>query len=259
MNEEEKTGLHAPEGTQDGDGISVSLEDMARPIMEAFQDAQEQQTPDAVEEKPAEQGDPWDNGQFQARVNELVQAELHKARAAWAQEIAPLQDLYFERQADELVSSGKIPDRVLALEYARMKGMAGGEAPAADPSDAPSRDEMGRFKAKEAPDAVPDDVRARAQVLFDQAKQIHEQSGLDMMALYNSDPGLKRRILGGEMDFKDAALLLLARQGGKKHVPSATGSPNHVKAQRGFENMSADELDAFNRRLSAGAVFDTRK
>ena len=184
-----------------------------------------------------------------------------KDRAEWDAKMAPvlsqmskLQEYYLSTEADKLVSSGKINDREIALEYLRNKeGIPAPETPAAT---TPPRDERGRFTSPNTPaqPQVPAEIQQRANELFAQAKALQKFSGVDVLSEYRSNPEYAEKVNSGEWDMAD---VLTAAQ--KREAPAANHAPAPVRASNGsgigsasFMNMTSEAFAKVNEELRKG-------
>lgn len=145
----------------------------------------------------------------------------------------------------------------LATRLARME--LGLPAQAAQEPSQPQRDPAtGRFVKNDAP-AANNDAQARAQFLYDQAETIKRATGFDAMALFGSDPEVQKAVLSGQKDFADIA----KEYGG---TPTAKRTPSPVRTSgegqvvaRSFKDMTDEQFDALQDKLSHGRYIDLRR
>ena len=213
------------------------------------------QQPVAEANAPAEQppkSEPgWIKQRVGAAVNKAVAEAEARIRAEYEAQLAPFREMQLEAEADKLVAEGVVTKREIALELVRSrKGLPPQTTPATP--NTPPRDEQGRFVAKNPePDAG---VQQRATMLIAQAENLKEATGIDVMALYNSDPEIREKIVSGEWDFTDVL---------KKHKPAA---PAPVRSANGIgmgsvniRDMGSDQFARMNEYLARGGRIDGRK
>lgn len=180
--------------------------------------------------EPAEQQEP---GWFRARINDAVRKAEDRLRADYEAKLAPLREVMMERQAMELVEQGEFKSLERAKEYVRMKG-GYSEPPAQEENEDPY-------------------MAARADVLARQAEKIKANRGLDVMALFNSDPDIKQRVLSGEMDFYDVAESM------KRPLAPVRNSNGVGMNAMSIQNMSPEQFERLQKNLSGGKTYDMRK
>lgn len=261
------------QGGFDVNDTSVTRTDDWASLSEALGGSEDGAAREAADDKPeAEQpqGSGTEGG-ISAEVRKALseQQQAYEARLSrYEAQVAALREESLAREADALVAAGTVTDRAIALEYLRMKASKASQAsqPAQDAPVAPAaptaqpRDEQGRFakqpeQRESAADAA---LKKRATMLFGQAQAIAEEGGPDMLALFESDREIHDKVSSGAWDFKDAALhLMYAGQG--RRVPMPVKTPNHTQARRSFAGMSREDLEAFDRRIENGEVFDARR
>lgn len=214
----------------------------------------------------ASQDEQQEPGWFQRRMakhdekrNAEFQQQLAALKESYEAQLAPLREENYRREAEKLVSDGEFKAFDRALEYVKLKAGAPleraekGQNEASGTEDKP-RDEKGRF-AK--PDA---DTERYAQRLVDQARDILDVTGVDVMALYNNDPEVKKKINSREWTFAD--VYKAAKQGGQGGEP---GIPSPVRSSNGFaignlsvSRMSDNQFDKFDDFLAKGGRVDMR-
>ena len=218
-----------------------------------------EQQPAAEANAPAEQppqSEPgWMKKRVGAAVNKAVAEAEARIRAEYESQLAPLREMQLEAEADKLVADGVVTDRAVALELARArKGLPAKENPPTP--NTPPRDEQGRFVAKTPePDA---EVKLRANMLVAQAENIRNATGVDVMALYNSYPDVREKIVSGEWDFTD--VLNAAK------APAARTAPAPVRNANGLgmgnvdiRGMSSEQFHKMNDFLEHGGRIDGRR
>ena len=206
-----------------------------------------------AQEKPSEPG--WIKQRVGAAVNKAVAEAEARIRAEYEAQLAPLREAQIEREADQLVADGKIADKDMALQYVRAtKGVSAPTAPS-EPAPQRQRDEQGRFVSSEQPTA---EIKQKAAALVAQADTILASTGVDVMALYNTNPEIKQKILSGEWSFVD--VFKNARQAeAPAHVPAPVRSANGLGiGTADFRRMSGDQYAKVNELLESGGKIDVR-
>ena len=239
--------FQAPESApQGGDGPSLA---------EVLgQDTAQQAPPEQGAEQTKVQTEP---GWMKARIEKAVQKELarvqQEAENRIRAEYAPFREMLLQQEADKLVSSGKITDPALALQFVKMQKGESIDAPAAKPAKQDPEPEQTQTPA---PDPM---TEKYGKMLLSQALYIKEQGGPDVMAAYENDPEIQAKVLAMEWDFEDVANHLVSI-GAKRKMPPATrtanvGGPKHFS----IENMGRDDLNKLDEQLSKGVRVDLRK
>lgn len=223
----------------------------------------EQQTENAqateAEQQPTQKEPGWMRKKMDAAVSKALQEQETRLRAEFAASLAPIYESMYERQADALVASGEIKSKEMALKY--VKAMAG--IPSSEPDQKPQaqpRTPDGRFASNQQ-QAEPDvETKARARFLAAQADKIKSSKGLDVAALFQTDPEVKEKVLSGEWDFYDVAE---AMNQPRRRVPSPVRSSNSAMGDTAgagvIANMSDAQFDRLLRNLGEGKVYDMRK
>lgn len=208
-------------------------------------------------------------GWIKARVDAAVRKQLAQAasdiearvRQQMEAQYAPLRESLIEREADDLVASGKVTDKQMALDFVRMKrgNPTTTPAPAAPAQQMQQpRDAQGRFVSPAAP-AVDADTMSRANALAEQAKTIQAMGGPDVVTAWRNNAEVKRRVNTGEWDFTDVARYLSGearRQETPGLVRSANGSGRPVST---ILSMSDEEFKRLDAEISHGKVYKTRR
>ena len=188
-----------------------------------------------------------------------------EAQAAWAEEKAAyetrlkkLEELEIAQEARELAGKEKIPEGVALRLIRAERGIA---APKSEP-EGRDRDDKGRFTpaAKPAAEAVGNPAQQRAQLLMQQNEVLKKATGVDALQLFETNQTVKQKVVSGEWDFTDVVQAYIAETGGGKRVAPAR-SPNNT--ERGiesvsFRNMTDEQFEKFNERLSKGYSFNLR-
>ena len=202
----------------------------------------------AVAEEPQndaqEQNEPKDAGWFKQRIAHAVNKAVAETQAKLEQyerQIQELQSERLERQAQELVRTGEFKSLDTAKEYLQLKGGAHVE----NQPQAPTQQEENQ------PEIDPV-VQAKADMLAKQAAKIKSTRGLDVMAAYNQDPEIQRRLASGEWDFYDVADSLESKPKAPAPIRNANGARNEPVSIR---NMTEKQWKELNRRIELGSRF----
>lgn len=191
--------------------------------------------------------------QYNAQIEELTAKNTQME-----EQIARLSEYYYQAQADELVKSGKIRDREMALAYVKSQAGIMPEQKAQQ-----NRDENGRFTSREATEDA--SVAEQANKLYNQAMTVKNVTGVDVMELYNNDPAIQENVLSGKWDFED-----VYRFAGRnneenslftqKRTPSAVRSSNGVDVNSiSVRRMSESEYRKLDDFLAKGGKVDMRR
>ncbi len=97
-------------------------------------------------------------------------------------------------------------------------------------------------------------LKLRAQELITQARTILSIANADVMALYNTDPEVRARILSGEWDFVDVYKTLMPAQQPPVPVRTANGGAGAMN----IGGMNDVQFDKLNEMLKRGAKVDMR-
>lgn len=224
---------------------------------------QQQDNEQQTNQQQAPQSEPgWMKKKMEAYASKALQEQETRLRAEFAKMLAPLRESMYERQADDLVASGQIKSKEMALKY--VKAMAG--IPSSEPDQQPKtqtqpRTPDGRFASSQQQQTEPDaETKARARILAAQADKIKSSKGLDVAALFQTDPEVKEKVLSGEWDFYDVAEAMSQH---RRRVPSPVRSSNSAMgaaADAGaIANMSDAQFDRLLKNLGEGKVYDMRR
>lgn len=223
------------------------------------EDQQQDNGQQSTQEQPAKSEPGWMRKKMDAAVSKALQEQETRLRAEFDAQLAPIRESMFERQAEALVASGEIKSKETALKY--VKAMAGlpSEPDQQPKTQTQPRTPDGRFASQQQtePDA---ETKARARFLAAQADKIKANRGLDVAALFQSDPDVKEKVLTGEWDFYDVAE---AMSQPRRRVPSPVRSSNSAMLSDSMAdaimNMSDAQFDRLNENLAKGKVYDMRK
>lgn len=232
-------------------------------LEEITEQPEEQQQDDGqqgeAEQQPAKADAGWMRRKMEAYASKQLKEQETRLRAEFAEMLAPLRESMYERQADDLVASGQIKSKEMALKY--VKAMAGitSSEPDQQPKTQP-RTPDGRFASSQQQQMEPDaETKARARILAAQADKIKSSKGLDVAALFQSDPEVKEKVLSGEWDFYDVAESMNQP---RRRVPSPVRSSNSAMGATpdasAIANMSDAQFERLLKNLGEGKVYDMR-
>ena len=97
-------------------------------------------------------------------------------------------------------------------------------------------------------------LKLRAQELITQARTILAVAQADVMALYNTDPEVRTRILNGEWDFIDVWKQMKPVQ----QLPAPVRSANGGVGAMNIGGMNDQQFEKLNEMLKRGAKVDMR-
>lgn len=236
--------------------IDTSVENMEQGVQDdaVLKPVQEETEPIApiseLEEKPQDtppQNEPgWIKQRVEKAVKKAIQETEARMNAEFDKRLAPIRESMYERQADDLVSTGEFKTFETALEYVKLKnGVVDTPKPQTQP-----RDDQGRFASSDAA------VKARADILAKQAQKIRSNRGLDVIGAFNQDETIKEKVISGEWDFYDVADAISPQ----KRTPTPVRSPNGGENFSGvsIRNMSDEQFRRLQENLASGKVYDAR-
>ena len=224
----------------DEENTVVELTDVS--VADDAQQAQGEPISSVTEETQGEveQNEPKDAGWFKQRIAHAVNKAVAETQAKlqeYERQIQELQSERLERQAQELVSSGEFKSLDRAKEYLQLKG---------------GRVEEPQQPTQEEQPEVDPVVQAKADMLAKQAAKIKASRGIDVMAAYNQDPDIQRRLASGEWDFYDVADSLESRPKAPAPVRNANGARNEPVS---ISKMTDKQWKELNRRIDSGGRF----
>lgn len=201
----------------------------------------------------------WIQRRIQEGVNRQMQQALAQERARIAAEydakLRPLQEAVLIRQAEDLVRSGKVASRDIALEYLRLKSGLAPES-LSNESSQPIRNEKGQFVSQVQLQAQ--ETERYGSMLIAQVKAIEAATGLNVLDAYNQDPEVKRRVLNREWDFADVAKHMAG--GAPSGLPTPTRRPNGQGPQaRSVNDLTGEQFSRMQKYLERGGVIDMRQ
>ena len=194
---------------------------------------------ETVEEPQVQQSEP---GYVQKRISKAVAKAVAETearmQAMFEQQMAPIKAKMIEDEAQELVRNHQVADIEMARELVRLRQ----GVPQETPQEAPS-DDAG--------------VVTRINMLKHQAAKIKANTGIDVIAEWNSNKEVQEAVMNGEMDFYDVAEQMKKP---KKRPPSPMRSPNGVSGGNlnAIESMSDEQFRKLEKRISEGARYTLR-
>lgn len=222
----------------DNEELDLSEEVVEEPEEEA------EELPVDEPEQPVEEPKATEPGYVQKRIEKALARERDSMRASIMAEIeaqyAPIRERLLEMDAQELVRTNKIGDIETARDYVRLRQGITPEA------EQPRED--GQFASREEAATA-----ARIEMLRHQAENIKADSGIDVIAAWNSDPDIKEAVINGEMDFYDVAKQMRPQ----KRPPSPMRSPNGASGTNpnAIDTMSDAQFEKLERRIKEGARY----
>ena len=214
---------------------------------------EESEEEEAEEPEPQPKSEPgWIKQRVQKAVDKAVAQALAAQQEQFNKQMAPIIAKMQEDEAQELVRSRKIADIETAREFVRLKNGQSTEPRV----EAKPRNEQGQFVSKEqiAHNAK---IEAKVDMLAKQADKIKANGGPDVMALFEKDPDIKKKVIDGEMDFYDVADMMKKT---KKKPPTPSRSPNGSGniTSNAFANMSSKQFERIERKLDEGVRYTMR-
>ena len=224
---------------------------------ESYLDDEEGESEPAEEPQKKQEPQASEPGWIKQRVNKAVEKAVREAlaqqQAEFEKQMAPLREKMLTDEAKELVRQGEFKSLERAKEYLQLK--QGVQPKAEEPQQEQPRNERGQYQARE--DAA---TSARIDMLRHQADRIREGNGPDVIAEFQNNPEIKKKVIAGEMDFYDVAQVMKSRKPGKR-PPSPTRSLNGAigYVPNAIESMSAEEFAKFDKKLDEGGSFTIRR
>ena len=216
-------------------------------LPEAVDDAQQNdgESLNAITEETQEEQPKQDAGWFRQRIDKEVSKAVAKAvaetkaelSAKYEAQLAEFANERIQRQAQELVDSGKISDLETAVEYLTYKS-------GRQPKEQPRQEQ-----------AVDPAIKAESDFLARQAHKVQASSGVDVIAAYNNDPMIQRKIADHEWDFYDVRDYLQ----NKRNPPSPARSSNGARPEKtSIKNMSEAQWKTLQKNLDEGKRYNLR-
>lgn len=194
----------------------------------------------------------WFKSRWNKEVGKLSEQIRSEVRAEYDQKMAPLMERLIEMDAKDLVASGKVKDLETARELVRYRQ----GQPKAEPQTAEQpRNSNGQYAPKEDPVQ-----QAQINLLVNQAEKIKARTGVDVIAIMDSDPEIKSKIVSGEMDFYDVLEEQKSKPATRKKAPAPMRSPNGAAAHspNAIENMTDEQFRRMEDKISKGARYSLK-
>lgn len=232
---------------QQGNVLDDAAQAPEEPQGEAFSSLMEEEQPQETQPEQGLETPAKEPGWVRKRIDQAIARERRAWEAEQEQKLAPLYESMYDRQAQELVSSGEFKSLERAKEYVRMKHGA-----VSIPESEPQPQASGS-KA----DSVDPVMKARADLLSQQARKIKENSGIDVLAAFNANPNIQQKLASGEWDFYDVADALRQNQ---RIPPSPVRTPNGMGfSSVNIQNMDEKQWRKLQENLAGGRKYDMRK
>ena len=223
---------------------------------EAMDDGAEEEP---AEEQPQEEQGTSEPGWMRKRIDKAVQkavaATEARLKAQYDAQMAPIMEQMLKQEAKELVKSGEFRSQERAEEYLRLKKGMNIPAVPEEPKPAKPRNDKGQFAPANDPA-----IETKADMLAMQVEKIKARDGVDLMEYFNSDPGIKDKVLSGEWDFYDVADHVAKGRAAKPKGPAPMRSPNGASGanHNAIENMSDEQFARLEKRIAEGARISLR-
>ena len=234
--------------TEEPQDDSISLEDAL-----GEEDQEEPET-----EKTQSAGGQKEPGYVKRRIDQAVRKVREELTAQFEAQIAPFREYQVNVEAQELVRTGKVKDLETAKELVRYRQGQPQETKAADSSSQP-RNERGQYTSgdNDKPNPV---TQARIEMLQHQADRIKRNGGPDVIAAFNENEEVKKKLIMGEWDFEDVADFLKNGGGKKKRPPAPMRAPNGASGTtpNAFDSMSDEQFDRMEKKIKEGARYSLR-
>ena len=225
----------AAQGLSEQEGLQEVTRDEAQSAPEMLGDSAEQ------DEGEARQDAHWFKHRIAKAVDKAVAEAEARLKSHYEQELAVFREERLTRQAQALVDDGEFKSLERAKEYLALKSGAPRADEAREQAEKPSGEQS-------APDPA---IAERARILSAQAQKIASRSGLDVMAAYNADLEIQRKVASGEWDFYDVAESLKPPA-----PPSPARTPNGASVKRrSISQMTSEEFRRLDAELAAGKTF----
>ena len=244
-----------PEELVEDDGDNA--EDLEEMFAEDVDDG-DQEEQDAEETDGTGSEGPKEPGYVQRRISKAVEKAVADTEARFTAQIealeaqyAPIKERLIQMDAQELVRSGQVKDLETAMELVRYR--QGQPAAQEEPEEQP-RNEQGQFVSRQS---IADEVRAIE--MKTQADKIIDKGGPDVIAEFNKNPEIKRKVINGEMDMYDVAEYMRSKR--SKRPPSPMRSPNGANGigPTAIENMSDAQFRKLDKMLDEGVRFTQKR
>lgn len=211
---------------------------------ESLDSLNEEEEDEPTEDTPA-QGTS-EPGYVQKRISKAVAKAVAETearmQAMFEQQMAPIRAKMMEDEAQELVRNRQVSDIEMARELVRLRQGMMPQQQQETPKEAPTEDAG---------------VVERINMLKHQAAKIKANTGIDVIAEWNSNEDVKNAVMNGEMDFYDVAEQMKKP---KKRPPSPMRSPNGASGTNpnAIESMSDAQFAKLEKRIREGARYTLR-
>lgn len=228
----------------------ISLDDVTSDGETAEEHTETEAEPEPTAKEP---------GYVKRRISEALDKERGKIRAEVRAEMqeefdrrmAPIMDRLLTDDAKELVRSGEFKSLETAKEYLRLK--QGMPASQQETKQDQPRNANGQYAPKQ--DSGDAATMARIDMLKHQAERIKESRGVDVIAEFNNNPEVNRKVKAGEMDFYDVAEAM-ATKPKKSRPPAPMRSPNGAATDQQVDaimNMTTEQFNRLQEKIRGGA------
>lgn len=221
--------------------------------LSAFTDA-EGEDQSADEETEPEKPKATEPGYIKGRIDKAVARAVAETearmQAMFDAQMAPIRARMMEDEAQELVRSRKVADIETARELVRLRNGQPAAAPQQESRAEQPRQANGQFAPREDPATT-----ARIDMLRHQADRIKGNGGPDVIAEFQNNAEIKKKVINGEMDFYDVADYLKKQKPSRK-PPAPMRSPNGASGNNNpnaIESMSKEQFARLEKRISEGA------
>ena len=212
-------------------------------------------------EEPQEKGSrsTSEPGWIKQRVNKAVQRAVAETearmQAKFDEQMAPIRDKMLTDEARELVRQGEFKSMERAKEYLQLKqGLPVTANQTGAEGSGPERNEKGQFAQRTDPA-----VAARVDMLRHQADRIKAAGGPDVIAEFQGNEEIKRKVISGELDFYDVAEQM--KQPQRRKPPAPVRSPNGASGQsnpNAIDSMSDEQFARMEKRIKEGARYSLK-
>ena len=231
----------------------VEETDESEESLESLNEGEEEaKEPEAQQEQASATEPGWIKRRVEKAVSKAVAETEARMNAMFEEKMAPIRAKMMEDEAQELVRSRKVGDIETARELVRLRN---GQSTVTEPpkQQEQPRNEQGRFAPKEDPV-----LTARIDLLAHQADKIKANGGPDVIAEFEKNPEINRKVKSGEMDFYDVAEQM--KQPARRKPPAPMRSPNGASGQspNAIESMSDEQFARMEKRIKEGARYSLR-
>lgn len=235
------------------DDIAEETDESEEESLESL-DEGEDEAPQPEEQNQPQASEP---GWIKQRVNKAVEKAVaeteRRMRSEFEQQMAPIREKMLNDEAKELVRQGEFKSLERAKEYLQLKqGMPPKQE---EPQrQAQPRNDNGQFSSQR--DAA---TNARIDMLAHQVDSIKAKTGIDVMAVFESDKDIKNAVISGKMDFYDVAEQMQSK--GRRRPPAPMRSPNGASGQQqnAISTMSDEQFERMEKRIAQGVRYSLKR